>query len=72
MVLQVRVNTNSKLEKVESRDDGTILINCNAAPINNAANIAVQRILAKHFNVAKNSIRILKGAKSKDKLIEIL
>jgi uncharacterized protein YggU (UPF0235/DUF167 family) len=72
MVLRVRVNTNSKLEKVEVRDDGTVLVNCNATPVNNAANIAVQKILAKHFNVTKNNITILKGARSKDKLIQIL
>ena len=38
----------------------------------NEANQAVIDLLAKHFRIAKGNITILKGQKSKEKIIEIL
>lgn len=41
-------------------------------PIDGAANIALIKVLAKHFHVAKTCIVIKSGAASRHKLIEIL
>ncbi|MHA1783578.1 MAG: DUF167 domain-containing protein [Candidatus Helarchaeota archaeon] len=37
-----------------------------------AANKELIKILAKHFNVSKSKVTIIKGIKSKDKLVKII
>ncbi|MHA1894594.1 MAG: DUF167 domain-containing protein, partial [Candidatus Helarchaeota archaeon] len=41
-------------------------------PIKGAANKELIKILAKHFNVSKSKVTIIKGIKSKDKLVKII
>jgi len=40
-------------------------------PKSRKANAAVVEILAKHFKVAKNSVKIVGGEKSRSKVVEI-
>ena len=42
-----------------------------APPVDGKANQALIKFLAKHYNVSKSSIEIIKGEKSRNKIIEI-
>lgn len=67
----VRVIPKARQNDVSLDADGTIRIHTTAAPSDGAANDAVIKILAKHFDVPKSSIRIIRGATSRNKVIEI-
>ena len=61
----------SRNEIVGEMSDGTLKIKLTAAPVDGAANDALIKLLAKHFNKPKNKIKIAAGTKSKNKVIEI-
>lgn len=66
----VRVIPKARQNDVSLDADGTIRIHTTAAPSDGAANDAVIKMLAKHFDVPKTSIRIIRGHTSRDKIIE--
>lgn len=66
----VRVIPKARQNDVSLDADGTIRIHTTAAPSDGAANDAVIKMLAKHFDVPKSSIRIIRGHTSRDKIIE--
>lgn len=66
----VRVIPKARQNDVSLDADGTIRIHTTAAPTDGAANDAVIKMLAKHFDVPKTSIRIIRGATSRNKVIE--
>lgn len=68
--ITIRVIPRAKLNQVESQPDGTYRVHTTAAPTDGDANAAVIKMLAKHFNVPKTSIKIIRGNASRDKVIE--
>lgn len=66
----VRVIPKARQNDVSLDADGTIRIHTTVAPTDGAANDAVIKMLAKHFDVPKSSIRIIRGHTSRDKIIE--
>lgn len=71
MKITVKVKPNSRHEKVEYGADGIYLVQVNTPPIEGRANFRAQELLATYFKVAKSSVILLKGGKSKIKLFEI-
>ncbi len=57
------IGYNPALERLE--------VQVRAAPVNNAANESVIKLLAKSLRVPKSRLRIVSGAKSRDKIIEV-
>ena len=51
---------------------GTLHVYVSQPPLEGKANRAIIEALSKHFIVKKNSIRLLSGEKSKNKLFEII
>lgn len=49
---------------------GNLTVYLRAKPHDGEANAALVKLLAKHFKVPKTTIKILRGAKSRTKLIE--
>jgi len=47
------------------------MVRVNAKPVNGEANKALIKTLSGHFDVAKSFIRIVKGEKSRNKIVEI-
>ena len=71
MIINVRVIPRARVQKIVA--DGDILrVYTNVAPTDGKANEAVIKMLAKHYDVPKSSISILRGATSHDKVIEIV
>lgn len=73
MKIKIRVlPRSSKNEVIGEMADGTLKIKLTAAPVDGAANDALIKLLAEHFNKPKSKIKIAAGATSKNKMIEIL
>ena len=70
MVINIRVVPNAKENKI-IEESGRLKIYLNSPAQDGRANKALINMLSKHFSVKKSSIRIIKGEKSRDKIIEI-
>ncbi len=71
MQIEIRVVPNSKISRLERVSDVSCKVWLDVKPIDNKANIALVELLSEHFNTAKSNIVILRGIKSKIKLVEI-
>lgn len=70
--IKLRVIPRAKQNKITTDDDGTVRVHITAAPVDGAANDAVIKLLARHFDVAKSQIKIVRGGTARDKIIEII
>ena len=70
MKYSITVKPGSKVEKI-TEENGEIIVRTHVKAHDGEANKAVIGALAKHFGVAKTSIKIVSGEKSKHKIIEI-
>ena len=57
MIINVRVVPRARVQKIVA-DGDTLRVYTNAAPTDGAANTAVIKMLAKHFDVPKSNISI--------------
>ncbi len=71
MIIEVIVKTSSKESSIK-REGDIYYISLKSKPFHNSANIELIDSLSSYFNTLKSSIVILKGFKSKKKLIEIM
>ncbi len=71
-MFKVKVFPNSKTQKVVKKTNNDFEVRIKERPIEGKANKAVISALADHFKVAKSQVKIAKGIKSRDKIIEIL
>ena len=54
-----------------ARDDGTLKVRLTAAPVDGAANKKLIAFLSEEWGVAQSKLRIVRGEKSRNKLVEI-
>ena len=66
----ITVKPGSSQEKIIATSDDALTIYLRAKPHDGEANDALIKLLSKHFNVAKTTIKITHGAKSHTKTIE--
>jgi hypothetical protein len=71
MKINVIVITNAKSSEVTKIDDNSYKIRIEAPAIDNKANKHLIDVLSEYFKVKKSSISVIKGLKSKNKIIEI-
>lgn len=69
---KLRVTPRARRNQIIVADDGTLRVYTTAAPTDGAANDAVIKMLARHFDVPKSSIKIIRGAQSRDKVVQLL
>ncbi len=69
MKLKVKVVPNAKKQEVIEGD--VLKVKVRAPPEGGRANEELIEVLAKHFGVKKSAVKILKGLKSREKLIDI-
>jgi uncharacterized protein (TIGR00251 family) len=73
MKIKIRVlPRSSKNEVVGKMADGTLKIKLTAPPVDGKANDALIKLLSEYFNQPKNKIKIVAGATSKNKVVELL
>jgi len=68
--ITLRVIPRARRNAVEVQPDGTYRVYTTAAPADGDANAAVIKMLARHLNVPKTSLTIIRGHTSRDKVIE--
>ena len=66
----VRVIPRARQNTVTDDGCGNLRVYTTAVPADGAANAAVIKMLARHFDVPKSSIQIIRGATSRDKVIQ--
>jgi len=71
MRLDVKVIPRSSQEKVTELGQNNLKVYVHAAPEDGLANEAVIRLLAEHLGVPRRALRIVKGEKSRKKVVEI-
>ena len=72
MILKIKLHPGAKNNVFgETLADGTIKISLTTPPIEGRANQALIEFLSRHFRAAKNQIKIVKGLRSKNKVVEI-
>ena len=71
MKVTVTVKPNSKKGPlVEATGEG-LLVYLAERPVEGQANQALEQILAKHYGVAKTRVTVIKGVKSRIKIVEV-
>jgi uncharacterized protein (TIGR00251 family) len=70
MRISVRVVPHARKNRAV-QEEGRLKVYLTAPPVEGKANKALIRFLAEHFGVKKKQIRIVRGEKSRDKLVEI-
>jgi len=71
MRISVIVKPNAKEEGVEKKDDGSFVVSVKAPSREGKANARLPKVLARHFKTAPSYIRIVSGASSRRKIVEI-
>lgn len=72
MIYEVVVKPNSKKGPLVLVDAHRLVVYLREKPIDGEANIALIKVLARHFDVSKSQIVIKSGARGRKKLVEIL
>ncbi len=71
MLIRVLVTPNAKEVRVTKVDDASFEVRVDEKATGGRANKRLVEILSDHFEVPRSRIRIVKGAKSRDKLVEV-
>lgn len=69
--MKVRVTPNAKEARVTRTGENSFEVRVDEKAVDGRANKRLREILAEHFNVSKSKIILVKGARSRDKMVEI-
>ena len=70
MKINVRVIPRAKINQVEVQPDGLVRVHTTTVPTDGKATNDVIKMLAEYYNVPKTSIKLVRGATSRDKVFE--
>ncbi len=71
MRIFIKAKPGAKEDKIEKIDENHFVVFVREQPQENKANKAIIKVIAKYFGVDKNSVNIISGLSSKNKVIEI-
>ncbi len=69
--IEVKVTPRASRDEIAGMRDGVLGVRVTAAPVDDAANRAVVKLIAKRAGVARSRVRIARGARGRRKRIEI-
>jgi uncharacterized protein len=69
--LAVRVQARARRDEIAGERAGSLLVRVTAPPVEGKANVAVCRLIAKRLGLAPGRVAVVRGASSRDKLVEI-
>jgi uncharacterized protein (TIGR00251 family) len=68
--LRVRVRPRASREQIEGEREGALVVRLTAPPVEGEANAALARLLAKATGLAPSSVKMLRGATGREKLLK--
>jgi len=71
MLIKVKVFPKSKKQEVVKKADDAFEIKIKEMPERGLANKATAQVLADYFNISVKKVRLIKGAKQRNKIYEI-
>ena len=71
MKIKIKLHPNSKQEKIVKLTEDSYEVWIKEKPINNKANLYLEKYLKKYFEKGVKGVKVVKGLKSKKKVIEI-
>lgn len=71
MYIKVIVTPGARKERMERTDEASFAISVKEPAAQNHANTRVRELLAAHFAITTNKVRILTGHRSRSKMISI-
>lgn len=69
--ISIRLQPRSPREGIVGWRGERLLVRVTAPPVDDKANAALCRLIAKRAGVPRSAVRIVKGARSRDKVIEL-
>jgi uncharacterized protein len=69
--VEVRVTPRASLDEIVGMRDGVLAVRVTAPPVDDAANRAVLKLISKRAGVPRSRMRIARGARGRNKRIEI-
>ena len=72
MLIKVIVTPNAKEARVTKTSETDYEVRVDEKAVEGKANKRLVEILSEHFNIPKSKIAILKGTKSRNKIIEVI
>lgn len=72
MFLKVKVKPNSKTASIEKKSQDSYLIMVKEKPKQGQANQVMIGLLAKHLNLPIAKLKIIKGAKTRNKIVNVI
>ena len=67
----VRLTPRADGDRIDGVVEGTLRARVSAPPVDGAANEALTRLLARTLGVAPGRVRVVRGSRGRDKLIEV-
>jgi len=71
MQKKVKVKPNSKQQKIEELEDGSLIVHLKSPPVDGKANAELIKLLAEKYQVKQCDVIIKSGLSSRQKIIEI-
>lgn len=72
MIYSVLVKPNSKKGPLVDENGSELIVFLREKPIDGEANLALIKLLAKHFGVSKSQVVIRTGTRGRKKLVELI
>jgi len=67
----VRVQPRARKDEIAGERNGALVVRVTAPPVEGKANNAARKLVAKRLGVAPSRVSVVRGASSRDKLIEV-
>lgn len=68
---RVRVAPRASRDALLGVHDGALKVALTAPPVDGAANAALRKLLARHLGVARGAVTIVRGERSRDKIVRV-
>jgi len=71
LTVTVKVIPRASRDEVVGLQDGVLKVKLCAPPVEGAANDALREVLAEHYHLKRSQVRILRGEKSRLKVVQV-
>ena len=69
--IAVRLQPRASRDEIVGLRDGTLVVRVSAPPVDGRANSALCRLIARRAGVAASRVSVVRGERSRDKLVEV-